>query len=184
MKYYISDTHFGHANIMRLCNRPFSSVEEMDNIIINNWNNKVMPEDDIFFLGDFCFKSGKAPQEYLKRLNGHKYFIIGNHDQSIKKDIRGLSKYLEDITYYLEVKDEDSKIILMHYPILEWNGYFHNTLHFYGHIHNNTKNDTYHIIHKIPNAYNVGADILDFTPQNKNDVIKMNLEFNKKYSKK
>ena len=56
--FFTSDTHFGHANIIKYCNRPFSSLEEMNSTIIRNWNEMVKPEDTVFFLGDFCFKNG------------------------------------------------------------------------------------------------------------------------------
>ena len=58
MNFYISDTHFGHANIIRLCNRPFQDVERMDNTLINNWNNTVSNKDTVYILGDFASKVG------------------------------------------------------------------------------------------------------------------------------
>ena len=57
MNHYIADTHFGHDNIRRLSNRPFDSIEEMDETIINNWNSKVTDDDDVYILGDFSHKS-------------------------------------------------------------------------------------------------------------------------------
>ena len=177
MNFYISDTHFGHENIMRLCNRPFKTAEEQDEVIINNWNNTVSKNDTVYILGDFCFRAGKDPEYYLEKLNGKKILINGNHDGVIMKNIRKYSKYFEKIVPYLEINDDGSKIILCHYPMVEWNGYFHNSLHFYGHIHNNIENDAYKIMKNVKNAYNVGADILDFSPQTKENVIKLNKKF-------
>ena len=184
MNYYISDTHFGHENIMHLCNRPFKNVEEQDETLINNWNAKVRNEDNIYILGDFCFRSGKSPKYYLEKLNGKKTLIIGNHDQIIMKNIRELSGYFEEITPYKEIKDDGDKIILCHYPMAEWNGYFHDTLHFYGHIHNNVKNKAYEIMKDLNNAYNVGADILEFAPQTKEKIIELNKKFDIEVAKK
>lgn len=183
MNYYIADTHFGHENIMRLSNRPFKSVDEMDQTIIDNWNNKVTNKDTVYILGDLCFRAGKEPEYYLKKLNGKKVLIIGNHDGVIMKNIRNLSKYFEEITPYKEINDNGSKIVMCHYPLVEWNGYFRDALHFYGHIHNNTGNKAYSIMKDMKNAYNVGVDILEFAPQNKDDVIKLNKEFDLKVAK-
>ena len=85
MNYYIADTHFGHDNIRRLSNRPFDSVEEMDKTIIENWNSKIADSDDVYILGDFSYKS-KDPIEYLKKLNGRKHLIIGNHDNKLLRN--------------------------------------------------------------------------------------------------
>jgi calcineurin-like phosphoesterase family protein len=71
MNYYIADTHFGHANIIHLCNRPFQNVDEMDDALIKNWNSRVTKKDTVYILGDFAFKS-KSPLEYFNQLNGRK----------------------------------------------------------------------------------------------------------------
>ena len=54
---YTADLHLGHGNIIRLCNRPFYTVDEMNRTIIENWNSCVKPEDDIYIIGDFSYKS-------------------------------------------------------------------------------------------------------------------------------
>lgn len=77
--FYISDTHFGHFNIIKHCNRPFSTAEEMDRVMIENWNSTVARNDTVFILGDFVF-SKIPPAEYLNKLNGRKIVIVGNHD--------------------------------------------------------------------------------------------------------
>ena len=83
--FYIADTHFGHDNIRKLSNRPFSTVEEMDNALINNWNSVVTDDDDVYILGDFSYKS-EDPIDYLKKLNGKKHLIVGNHDNKLLKN--------------------------------------------------------------------------------------------------
>ena len=78
--FFTSDTHFGHANIIRLCNRPFKDVEEMNEKLIENWN-KVVPEDGtVFHLGDFAFGGSALWNSVIPRLNGQIYLIIGNHE--------------------------------------------------------------------------------------------------------
>ena len=85
MNYYIADTHFGHDNIRRLSNRPFETIEEMDNTIIDNWNSRVNDNDDIYILGDFSYKS-EDPILFLKQLIGRKHLIVGNHDGKLLKN--------------------------------------------------------------------------------------------------
>lgn len=179
--FYISDTHFGHFNIIKHCNRPFSTAEEMDNTIIQNWNKVVSDNDTVYILGDLAFSKGaKEPAEYLRQLNGKKIMIVGNHDYDISKN---RSKYLKNNLFsgiydYLEISDslgkEMKKVILSHYPMAEWNGFFRGSIHLYGHVHNNKQNMSYEIMKKINNAYNVGADILDFTPRTLSEVIQYN----------
>ena len=80
MNLYISDTHFGHANAIVFDHRPFSDVEDMDYTMIRLWNSRVSSDDDVFIVGDFCFKNDKTPDWYLRQLKGHKHLVIGNHD--------------------------------------------------------------------------------------------------------
>ena len=182
MKYYIADTHFGHQNIIHLVNRPFQTTEEMDKTIIQNWNSVVTDNDEVYIIGDLCFRNAKAPEEYLKQLKGRKYLILGNHDAEIRIQMSSNGKFpgLIWIKDYAEIKDGDRKVILFHYPMAEWNGYFHGALHLYGHIHNNIENKASQIMINIPGAYNTGADILNFTPQTLDGVINCNKIFRQK----
>lgn len=84
MDWFISDTHFNHENIIKLANRPFSSAEEMDEVMIRNWNARVQPEDTVIHLGDFGLPLDYA-KEVLDRLNGRKILILGNHDRAVEK---------------------------------------------------------------------------------------------------
>lgn len=176
MNFYISDLHLGHYNIINLSHRPFKTAEEMDEAIIANWNSVVGPEDDVYISGDFSFKSGKNPKKYLDRLNGKKHLIIGNHDGSVLKDPVCRRCFVE-IKDRMEVKDGNRMVVIDHYPLVEWNGFYRGVVHFYGHIHNNVNNATYSIVKQIPNAYNIGADILGFTPRTFDEVIELNKKF-------
>ena len=69
MNYYISDLHLGHKNILRICNHPFNNIEEMEIKIIENWNKKVTPEDDIWLLGDVVHHHSGNYVNTLKSLN-------------------------------------------------------------------------------------------------------------------
>ncbi len=80
MIYFVSDTHFNHKNIIDYCNRPFNSVDEMNNVLIQNWNATVSNNDIIYHLGDFALGRKDTIMEITSNLNGKKYLIRGNHD--------------------------------------------------------------------------------------------------------
>ena len=94
MNFFTSDLHFGHENVIPLCNRPFSSAEEMDEFLIEKWNKSVHRNDNVYLLGDVIFRSTKSPEYYLDRLKGEKHLIIGNHDKDWMKKT-DVAKYLK-----------------------------------------------------------------------------------------
>ena len=162
MNYYIADPHFGHDNIRRLCNRPFKTVEEMDAAMIENWNNKVEPDDNVYIVGDFSYRSGDAVK-YLDALNGRKHLVIGNHDTKNLKDPEFRRRFVE-IRDIITVTDGNIKIVLFHYPMVEWNGMYHGTWHFFGHIHN-SNNNAQEVMSEVLHAINIGAEMIGYTPR-------------------
>lgn len=174
MNYYIADTHFGHENIMKHCNRPFATVAEMDRTILKNINEIICPDDDLYILGDFCHwnKDVVNPVDYLSKMNGRKHFITGNHDRNIPHDRQAL-KYLEEVKSYMEIKDNGRKVVLSHFPIAEWNGYHTGAYHIHGHIHNNFELPVFTYMGSLERCYNVGVDVLDFKPRTLDELIVM-----------
>ena len=81
-KWFISDTHFSHNNIIKYAGRPFANVDEMNQALINNWNQSVGEDDQVFFLGDFGLGDIDHLQSICSQLNGHKICILGNHDKN------------------------------------------------------------------------------------------------------
>lgn len=79
MIWFTSDTHFYHFNVIGYCDRPFRTVEEMNEIMAKKWNEVVAPEDTVYFLGDFSLAI-RPVELYTNRLNGRKIMIMGNHD--------------------------------------------------------------------------------------------------------
>lgn len=170
-KFYISDTHFNHANIIKLCSRPFSSVGEMNETLIRNWNRKVKRGDEVYFLGDFCFgdESSRTRSEimqFIKRLNGEIYFIKGNHDCNFGRGY-DVDRVCEWVRHYSEIKDNGRKVILSHYPIEDWNGKFRGSYHLFGHIHNNDLE----MNTRIPNRFNVGVEVNNYEPKTLDELI-------------
>lgn len=97
--YFSSDWHLGHTNILKYDNRPFASIEEMNEVIIGNHNSIVKPEDHFYFLGDFVFSKKKDEIEaFMKQLNGKLFFIKGNHDHTdTRKIYTKYGSYLGDM---------------------------------------------------------------------------------------
>jgi calcineurin-like phosphoesterase family protein len=125
-----ADTHFDHANIIRFCDRPFKSVQEMNEIMILNWNQTVMPDDEIHFLGDFCFNYQKS-LDFTSRLNGIKHLTMGNHDPCHprhKKKAKSTQAYLDagwaSVELHREFQTEIGKVMVSHLPYEEGNPQF------------------------------------------------------------
>lgn len=78
--FFTSDTHFHHANIIKLSHRPFKDVHDMNEQLIANWNKVVTDKDTVFHLGDFAFGGNDAWDSILSQLNGKIYLILGNHE--------------------------------------------------------------------------------------------------------
>ena len=75
-----SDTHFCHENIIKYCNRPFQNIEDMNDILIANWNSVVKPDDDIIIAGDFIHSGNlQIVHSIIDRLHGNKWLVYGNH---------------------------------------------------------------------------------------------------------
>lgn len=136
--WFTSDTHFGHKNILKYCNRPFKSIQEHDETLIMNWNSVVRPEDTIYHLGDFAFTDREKVKKILRRLMGNKHFIRGNHDKVMKQEILGHFVTHGD---YKEIKVPDAEmdlrqvIVLCHYAFQVWNKSHHGSWHLHGHSH-------------------------------------------------
>ena len=90
---------------------------------------------DVYVVGDVLFKLKTDSPLYLDRMNGTKHLITGNHDRRNLKKERFVSLFAT-IDDYLLLDDEGRKVVLSHYPIVEWDGYFRGSYHIYGHIHN------------------------------------------------
>lgn len=153
MIYFTSDTHFGHANILKYSNRPFKDVKEMDEAIVENWNKTVKQNDEIYHLGDVIFSKDHS---ILKRLNGKKTFLYGNHDKNASWN------YI----YYKELKYKKNLFILSHFPFLTWNKSKYGSIHLHGHCHG-TIND----LNKSLKRFDVGVDCYNFTPVSIEQII-------------
>ena len=136
--FFTSDTHFGHSNIIKYCGRPFSSIEEHDKTLIENWNRTVAKNATVYHLGDMMFKMPlERRYDLFKKLNGHIHFIMGNHDREgqiqLAKDC-GLIKSVDQIKV---IKVDGQQIVLCHYAMYVWPHKHHCAWHLFGHSHGN-----------------------------------------------
>ena len=185
MNYYISDTHFSHKNILAFDNRPFSSVEEMNETLIRNWNRVVTPEDTVYILGDFHWGKAKDWPAVLEQLTGHKQLIRGNHDLKMPVTPE-VKKFFDDVKDYKEIKDGDQHLVLCHYPIPCFKNMYHGWMHLYGHVHTTSeRNMTDHFFrtveayYEFPKmAFNVGCMMpyMDYTPRTLVEIVSANRE--------
>lgn len=140
--WFTSDCHFSHANVIKYDKRPFTSAQEMDETLIENWNAEVKANDVVFYLGDLSFdRDFGRTQAIAKQLKGKIHFILGNHDDD--RVIRKLGVF-ETVSDYinLSVKDLENPrkyqdIMMFHYPILSWDKVHHGAWHLHGHCHQN-----------------------------------------------
>lgn len=159
---FTSDLHLGHRNIIRLCNRPFSSVDEMDAVLIENWNKKVHPNDVIYILGDLMFRNEIPPEEYLRQLNGRKHLITGNHDRGWVRKC-DLTSFFESVNRLDFISDGKHQMTLCHFPMMSWPHIMRSYMVF-GHIHANTDADYWPLIASNERMLNAGVDINGFAP--------------------
>lgn len=152
-KFFISDTHFCHSNIIKFCDRPFNSADEMDETMIENWNRVVKPQDNVYHLGDVAMGMGhtERPMEHiLRRLNGHKRLIVGNHD---KLKSPTLHRYFEKIDLWKGFHAEGFTCVHIPLQIAQLRD---GNVCVHGHIHTNILAD--------PSYINVCVEHTNYTP--------------------
>ena len=188
--FFTSDNHFGHGNIIKYCERPFSSVEEMDAEMIRRWNRVVKANDIVYHLGDFTLLGTKKAAEYFLRLNG-KIRILGttwHHDKKWmpRSNIKGANLCVPKLgctdfvsasgdhvvvlpaLFVLEIAGlgdnrNSQVVVLCHYPLAVWDRKHYGAWRLHGHSHGSYENDGL--------SLDVGVDCNQFQPVSLDDVI-------------
>ena len=159
MIYFTSDLHLGHENVIKFQNRPFINIEEMNRVLICNYNSVVQPDDTVYILGDLAFKIPvDDANSLIAKLNGKKYLIRGNHDKRYDGSL------FEEITDYKEIGEYSNHFILMHYPMLEWKRQHRGSIHLHGHMHNVGVDYNLECKSNGIRRYDVGIDANTFYP--------------------
>lgn len=169
-KYFTADFHLNHKNIIEYCNRPFDSVEEMNDTLIDNTNAIVGRDDILYYLGDFAL-SPKQISELRARINCQNIILImGNHDPHDKKDRPHpvLLENFQSVHNMLRVKvvykEQKKSIILNHYAMRVWRNSHHGSWHLYAHSHGNLYDDLTSL------SFDVGVDCHNFMPLNVDQI--------------
>lgn len=175
--FFISDTHFNHANILTFTNydgtpvRPnFKDVQDMNEQMIQNWNSVVKPQDKVYHLGDVAFGNRDGFHKIMPRLMGKKRLIMGNHD---KFDVKDYAQYFDKVMSWRQFKDMPKKFIACHYP-LHQSALFSDKgtvwcLH--GHVHgNNVKRGDSQV--DDPMYVNICVEKTNYTPIHINEVMR------------
>jgi len=150
--FFTADLHFGHKNIIKHCKRPFLSVDDMDNTLVDNWNSVVSKGDVVYICGDVGMCRPEKLLNILCRLNGEKHLIFGNHDENIRKNQNLLNVFSSAKDYAMvKVQDSDAhdgyqRVVLFHYPITVWDRAHYGVWHLHGHSHGTLKEDTTSLI--------------------------------------
>ena len=177
-KFYISDWHYGHKNVLGFDNRPFTSIEQMNEELIRRWNEVVSDGDLVYILGDMFWCTPKIAAPIVEQLNGQKILIKGNHDRWHDSKF---DKLFVKIDEYMEIEDNGSKIVLCHYPIPCFKNHFYGWTHLYGHVHNSFEwNMMEHqrflmeeLYDRQCNMVNVGAMMpwMGYTPRTLSEIL-------------
>lgn len=152
MLYLTADNHFGHANAIKHCQRPFATVSDMDDAMTTIWNQKVTPSDTVVVVGDFIWPTVKDPEWYVKQLHGSIVLIPGDHDCA----------HIDGVVMGKDIADYNYKgrhIICSHWPQVHWRRSHYGSWHVYGHLHNSSIT-----IPQWGKSVNVGCDNFNFEP--------------------
>ena len=170
MKIHItSDTHFNHANIIKYCNRPFKGINEMNDVIIDNWNRIVKKDDIVYHLGDFFLGSKFDLKNIVDRLNGIIYLIRGNHDRLTVKSYEDCGII---VLKNAPIIIDEYKIMLSHRPLPD-RMIKKEYINIHGHIHQKKLEDIYDTtLFDKDKHINVSCDVLNFKPILLNNLLK------------
>ncbi|MFC6490757.1 metallophosphoesterase family protein [Nitratireductor sp. GCM10026969] len=149
MLFFTGDTHFGDPRVLRIDRRPFGSLLEHDEALVETWNAVVGPGDEVWHLGDF---TRRDPDALLEALNGRKHLVIGNNDGAATVSAGGWAS----VQHYAELTVNGVMLVLCHYPFRTWNRMGNKSVNLHGHSHGRLK--------PVTRQYDVGVDARDYRP--------------------
>jgi calcineurin-like phosphoesterase family protein len=106
----------------------------MNEAMIREWNDWIGVDDKVYILGDVAFLSAEKTVAIVRRLNGRKILVEGNHDRKLLQN-QDFRDCFEEIHKYLDAQFNETRVVMLHYPIAEWDQMHHGAVHFHGHMH-------------------------------------------------
>lgn len=178
MYYFTSDLHLGHTNVLQW-REGFSSIDEMDEVLVDNWNKRVRTTDTVIIAGDLFFHNKRPAEEYLAAMKGKKILIRGNHDRSWMKKLseEQICKYFAEVHDLYTLKKNGVRLAFCHYPMIAWNGSRKGDLLICGHIHCKREGFEYELFRQVPTAFNAGVDVNHMAPATLGELIENNAAF-------
>ncbi len=165
MVYFTADLHFGHNAIINMQERPFKSVEEMNRVLLQNFNSVIRQNDTVYILGDICHHmTTEEANELIGKMNGKKYLIVGNHDKEYDPGL------FEDIKDFMKISIDGRNFTLMHYPMLSWPKKSSGGYQLHGHIHARMEYNETNRAEGI-RRYDVGVDANYYFPVSVKQII-------------
>lgn len=182
--WFTADNHFGHTNIIKFCDRPFESIDDMDKVLINNWNEVISKDDTVYHLGDFTLGDYTQAINYWDQLNGNIKFLSNpwHHD---KRWLEGLDRETSYNCFeldrvvtesfellppmvVLEIENMGASkyplaITLCHYPLAAWDRKHYGAWHLHGHTHKHNNSGDF--------ILNVGVDCMNYYPVSLGGVL-------------
>lgn len=178
MDFFTADLHFDDPGVIPFAKRPFKNVEAMNAAILDAINAKVGEDDRLFVLGDFTIRF-KRPKRFLDRIRCREVWLIrGNHDPVGEPGDPGaeggFARVLDYHEQWYDHQGYRQLVVLCHYPIFEWRGYFKGSWHLYGHVHGRfqdgpgLEDEEGRRMH--PRALDVGIDAVGLAPLSYDEV--------------
>ncbi len=182
---FTSDIHLGHKGVLDFDHRPWDNVDDMNEGLIQRWNDKVGKGDQVYVLGDLCWLTGERACALVGRLNGNLHLIRGNHDRvkkSVYRDLFVSIKDYEDMKVPL-ADGSRVRVVLSHYPIPLYHGHYNKAIHLYGHVHNTSEEGlTRQMVELLwqqgieCEMYNVWCGFYDWAPATLDEILEKNRE--------
>jgi len=149
--WFTADLHLGHLGILKMCDRPFDIIDEMDECILHEINTCVRRDDILYILGDFCWGARKVGH-YRQRIECREVHLIqGNHDRN------SAATHFSTCNRLLEISPYGQRITLCHCPFVTWPGEAMGAWNLYGHCHSN-REEMLNSIWPKRKATDVGVD--------------------------
>lgn len=171
MIYFSSDLHLNHNKDFIYKPRGFNTIEDMNMTIINNWNEIISENDDVYLLGDLILGDNDMGMKLLRQLNGKIHVILGNHDTESRINLYKQLSNIVSIEYATQIKYKKAYFFLCHYPVMTANfddqlAWAKHLINLYGHTHQENL-----FYNNNPYMYNVGMDAHNCYPVSIDQII-------------